>query len=218
MRVLLVEDEADLAKAVWQALDEDGYSVDLARDGETALFQAKSGHYDAVLLDLMLPRRDGWSVLRELREAQIKTPVLVLTARDTLSDKVRGLDAGADDYLTKPFDIEELLARLRALIRRAAGQPSPSLEFGDVVVDTVAGVVRKGGKTMDLTAKEYALFELLARNRGKLVSRTMIYDHIYAGDDETLSNVLDVYVSNLRKKLGKDFITTRRGQGYILDV
>ena len=114
MRVLLVEDEVDLARAVWQALEEDGYSVDLARDGETALFQAKSGHYDAVLLDLMLPRRDGWSILRELREAQIKTPVLVLTARDTLADKVRGLDAGADDYLTKPFDIEELLARLRA--------------------------------------------------------------------------------------------------------
>ncbi len=218
MKVLVVEDEADLARALGQALEEDGYSVDVARDGVTALYHARGGSYDAVVLDLMLPQRDGWSVLRDLREEGSKTPVLILTARDSVTDKVRGLDEGADDYLTKPFEIEELLARLRALIRRAAGQPTPTLRLADVEIDTAAGVVRKGGEPVDLTAKEYALFELLARNRGRLVSRSMIYEHIYAEDDETFSNVLDVYVSNLRKKLGKDFITTRRGQGYIVDV
>ncbi|WP_422929569.1 response regulator transcription factor [Singulisphaera sp. PoT] len=218
MKVLIVEDEVDLGRGLWLALEEDGYSVDLVRDGETALHQARNGSYDAMVLDLMLPRLDGWSVLRNLREDEAKTPVLMLTARDSVADRVRGLDEGADDYLTKPFEIEELLARLRALIRRAAGQPTPRLRLGDVVVDTVAGIVRKNGQAVDLTAKEYALVEFLARNRGKLMSRSTIYEHIYADDDETLSNVLDVYVSNLRRKLGKEFITTRRGQGYIVDV
>lgn len=218
MKVLVVEDEVDLARALYQALEEDGYSVDVARDGEAGLCQARSGTYDALVLDLTLPRKDGVSVLHDLRQGGSTTPVLVLTARDSLADKVRGLDEGADDYLTKPFEFEELLARLRSLIRRAAGQPTPLLHLGPVAIDTVAGVVRKEGATVDLTPKEYALIELLARNRGKLVSRTMIYEHIYAEDDDSLSNVLDVYISNLRKKLGKELITTRRGLGYMVDV
>src|SRR5262249_30680452 len=152
--------------------EEDGYAVDIARDGVTALHQARGGSYDAIVLDLMLPERDGWSVLHELRQSGGKTPVLILTARDGVADKVRGLDEGADDYLTKPFVIDELLARLRALIRRAAGQPSPILRLADLEIDTAAGVVRKAGEPVDLTAKEYALCELLARNRGRLVSRS----------------------------------------------
>jgi two-component system OmpR family response regulator len=218
MRVLVVEDEFDLARALRQALEEDGYSVDGARDGENALHMAKHCDFDAIVLDLMLPKRDGLGVLGELRAAGRKTPVLILTARDTVGDKVRGLDTGADDYLTKPFEIEELLARVRALIRRAAGQSSPVFKLGDVEVDTVAGVIRKEGQVVEMTAKEYALVELLTRYCGKLVTRPMIYEHIYDEDDETLSNVVDVYISNLRRKLGKDFITTRRGQGYIIDV
>jgi two-component system OmpR family response regulator len=216
--LLVVEDEADLARALRQALEEDGYSVDVERDGRGALFVATQYDYDAIVLDLMIPKLDGWGVLRSLRDGGKATPVLILTARDTVADKVRGLDSGADDYLTKPFVIEELLARVRALIRRATGQPSPILGLGDVEIDTVCGVVRKGGEIVDVTAKEYALVELLARNCGKLVTRSMIYEHIYDEDDDTLSNVVDVYISNLRKKLGKDFITTRRGQGYIIDV
>lgn len=218
MRVLVVEDEADLARALRQVLEEEGYSVDVARDGESASHDARGTRYDAIVLDLMLPRRDGWAVLGELRSEGSVTPVLILTARDELADKVRGLDAGADDYLTKPFELDEFLARVRALIRRAAGQPTPVLKLGDVEVDTVARAVRRAGRAVEVTAKEYALLELLVRNRGGLVSRAAIYDHIYDEDDDTLSNVVDVYVSNLRRKLGRDFITTRRGQGYIVDV
>jgi two-component system, OmpR family, response regulator len=217
MRVLVVEDEADLARALRQALEEDGYAVDVARDGQSAFVAAKGCDFDAIVLDLMIPRLDGWGVLRKLRAEGRAMPVLILTARDTVADKIRGLDEGADDYLTKPFDIEELLARVRALIRRAAGQSSPVLRFGDVEIDTAAGIVRKGGQLVEVTAKEYALVELLAHHCGKLVTRSMIYEHIYDEDDETLSNVVDVYISNLRKKLGKDFITTRRGQGYLID-
>lgn len=218
MRVLIVEDEADLARALRQVLEEEGYSVDVARDGESASHDARRIRYDAIVLDLMLPKRDGWAVLGELRSEGSVTPVLILTARDEVADKVRGLDAGADDYLTKPFEIDEFLARVRALIRRAAGQPGPLLKLGDVEVDTVARVVRRAGRPVEFTAKEYALLELLVRNRGGLVSRAAIYDHIYDEDDDTFSNVVDVYVSNLRRKLGRDFITTRRGQGYIVDV
>ena len=214
MRVLIVEDEADLSRALRQVLEEEGYSVDVAGDGESASHDASGTKYDAIVLDIMLPKRDGWAVLADLRSGGSVTPVLILTARDELADKVRGLDAGADDYLAKPFEIDEFLARVRALIRRASGQPSPMLKLGDVEVGTLARSVRRAGRPVEVTAKEYALLELLVRNRGGLVSRATIYDE----DDDTLSNVVDVYVSNLRKKLGKDFITTRRGQGYIVDV
>ena len=215
MRLLVVEDEVDIARAVKQALVEEGFSVDVAHDGESGLFNAESWDYDAIVLDLMLPRLDGWGVLKKLR-AKKKTPVLILTARDATVDKVKGLNTGADDYLTKPFELDELIARVRALIRRAAAQPSPLVRVGDVEIDTAARVVRKSEKGVELTAKEYALVELLALNRGRLVTRTTIYEKIYDENDDTLSNVVDVYVSNIRRKLGHDFVETRRGQGYIV--
>ena len=214
MRLLVVEDEADLGRVVRQAFQEEGFAVDLAADGESGLFNAESWDYDAIVLDLMLPRLDGWGVLKRLR-AKKKTPVLILTARDAVVDRVKGLDTGADDYLTKPFELSELIARVRALIRRSAGKPSPLLRLGAVEINTASRTVKRGGRPVELSPKEYALAELLALHRGELVTRTMIYDHIYDENDGTLSNVVDVYISNLRKKLGKDFIETRRGQGYI---
>jgi len=217
MRVLVVEDEVDLARAVKQSLEEDGFSVDVAHDGESGLYSATSLDYDAIVLDLMLPRLDGRDVLKKLR-AKKRTPVLILTARDSVADKVGGLNSGADDYLTKPFELAELLARVRALIRRGAEKPAPVIKLGDIEVNTAARSVRKAGKAVELTAKEYALVELLALHKGELVTRTMIYDHIYNEEDDSLSNVVDVYVSNLRRKLGRDFVETRRGQGYIVGV
>jgi len=216
MRVLVVEDEPDLLLVLAQSLREDGYAVDTAEDGREGFLKAKGGTYDALVLDLMLPRMDGWTVLKELRRAGQAVPVLVLTARDALSDRVRGLDSGADDYLAKPFELAELLARLRALIRRCAGKPSSIVEVGDVVIDTASKTITKAGQAVALTAREYALVEFLAIHRGELVSRSMIYDHLFDDDDDSLSNLVDVHVSNVRKKLGRDFLATRRGQGYIL--
>src|SRR3954447_9835448 len=213
MRILVVEDEADLLDAVAQSLREAGYAVDEASDGRTALFKAAGAEYDAIVLDLMLPGMNGWDLLRELRKTKA-TPVLILSARDTLPDRVKGLDAGADDYLTKPFELPELQARLRALIRRSAGQATAAIEVGDVTIDTAARTVYQAGKPVSLTPREYALVELLALHKGKLVTRTMIYDHLFDEEDDTLSNLVDVHVANVRKKLGKDFITTRRGEGY----
>jgi two-component system OmpR family response regulator len=217
MRVLIVEDEEELAETVRRALVEDGFSVDVATDGESGLFNAQSWTYDAIVLDLMLPRLGGMEVLKKVR-ARSTTPVLILTARDGVDDKVKGLNSGADDYLTKPFQLTELIARVRALVRRSAGKPSPVLKVGDLEIDTVARVIRRKGKPVELTPKEFALAEFMALHKGELVTRTMIYDHLYDETDDTLSNVLDVYVSNLRRKLGKDFIETRRHQGYILGV
>jgi two-component system, OmpR family, response regulator len=217
MRVLVVEDEPDLRRVVVQALREEGYAVDEAADGEEGLYKASSWDYDALVLDLMLPRLDGWGVLRQLRQKR-KTPVLVLTARDSVRDRVKGLDCGADDYLVKPFDLIELQARLRALIRRAAGNADATIAIGEIVVDTAARVVKRSGKLVDLTAREYSLVELLAQHRGQLITRSMIYEHLFDENDDTLSNLVDVHVSNVRKKLGKDFITTRRGQGYLIDA
>ena len=215
MKVLLVEDEEDLLQVISTALRESGFSVDLAADGAEGLAKAKSEDYDAIVLDLMLPRMDGWTVLTELRKSKT-TPVLLLTARDAVADRVEGLNRGADDYLTKPFDLEELIARLRALIRRSAGSPAPVIHLGSVEIDTAARTVTRDAQPVELSAKEYALLELLALHRGRLVTRTMIYEHIYGEEDDTLSNVVDVYVSNLRRKLGSELIETRRGQGYII--
>ena len=217
MRVLIVEDEVDLARALRDALEGAGYAVDEAHDGEIGLYNARTVDYDLIILDLMLPRIDGWEVLNRLREEK-KTPVLILTARDAVVDRVRGLDTGADDYLVKPFELTELLARVRALIRRGAGVASPYVELGDIRINTVAREVTRGKKAVALTPKEYALLELLALHRGELVSRTMIYDHIYDEGDDSLSNVVDVHVHNLRRKLGTDLIETRRGEGYIVRV
>jgi len=213
MRVLVIEDEPDLLEALGQALRESGYAVDEASDGRNGLFKAAGTDYDAIVLDLMLPGMSGWDLLRELRKSKT-TPVLILTARDTLPDRVRGLDAGGDDYLTKPFELPELLARLRALIRRGAGQAAATIEIGDVTVNTAERTVRKSGQVVPLTPTEYALVELLALHRGKLVTRTMIYEHLFDEDSDTLSNLVDVHVANVRKKLGKEFIITRRGEGY----
>jgi len=216
MRVLAVEDEPDLLGSLTKALREDGYAVDGAPDGEEGLYKAESYDYDAIVLDIMLPRLDGWELLRRLRKTK-KTPVLMLTARDAVRDRVRGLDTGADDYLVKPFELPELLARLRALIRRSARQAQARLEIGDVVIDTAARTVSRHDAAIALTAREYALVEFLALHRGKVVTRTMLYEHLFDESDDTLSNLLDVHVSNIRKKLGHDFITTRRGHGYCIE-
>ncbi len=213
MRLLVVEDEPDLLTGVVRALRTDGYSVDTAIDGQDGLFKAESVDYDAIVLDLMLPKLDGWEVLARLRRTK-HTPVLILTARDRTSDRVRGLDTGADDYLVKPFDVRELLARLRALIRRGAGQSSSALELGEVRLDLAARTVTRGGEAVQLTGREYVVLEYLALHRGGVVTRTDLYDHVFDENDNTLSNLIDVHVFNLRKKLGQDFIVTLRGQGY----
>jgi two-component system, OmpR family, response regulator len=217
VRLLIVEDERDLLWALEKTFREEGYAVDTASDGEDGLFKASSWEYDAIVLDLMLPKLDGVELLKRLR--QIKTtPVLILTARDTLPDRVNGLDTGADDYLVKPFERLELLARIRALVRRSAGHAVSVLEIDDVKIDMASRTVAKQGEVVNLTAREYALLEFLALHRGKVVTRTMLYDHLFDENEDSLSNLLDVHISNLRKKLGADFIVTRRGQGYLIDV
>lgn len=216
MRVLVVEDEPDLQNLLARALRGQGYAVDTAVDGEQGLYKAQIWDYDAIVLDWMLPKRDGISLLKELRRKK-KTPVLLLTAKDATDDRVAGLDSGADDYLVKPFEIKELLARLRAIIRRSSGLTSNIIEIGDIQIDTGAQTVSQHGKPITLTAREYALVELLALRRGKLVTRQVLYDHLFDENDDTLSNLIEVHVSNIRKKLGKDFISTRRGAGYMLD-
>lgn len=216
MRILVVEDEPDLLQGLAQALREEGYAVDGTDDGEEGLFKAINSDYDAVVLDVQLPGLTGWEVLAQLRQAR-RTPVLMLTARDTVRDRIRGLDGGADDYLTKPFDLEELLARLRALIRRNSGQASSRIEIGGVLIDTTTRQVYRGGEPIGLTAREYAVVEFLALRRGTLITRTMLYEHLLDEQESTLSNVFDVHISNIRKKLGTDFISTRRGHGYCIE-
>lgn len=216
MRVLVIEDDQDLQRVIGKTFREANFSADSASDGITGLRMAMEGEYDAIVLDLMLPGLDGSAVLTKLRAEQRKTPVLVLTAKDAIQDRINGLNNGADDYLTKPFSLEELVARVRALIRRSAGQPSPVINLGDVEIDTAGASVRRKGESIPLAGKEYALLELLIINRGKLVTRSMIYDHIYGAQDDSFSNVVDVYVSNLRRKLGPDLIQTLRGRGYTI--
>jgi two-component system OmpR family response regulator len=216
MRLLIVEDEPDLLSSLSQALREEGYAVDIAADGVEGLYKAESWEYDAVVLDVMLPGLDGWGVLQKLRKKK-KTPVLMLTARDQSRDRVRGLDNGADDYLIKPFDLPELLARLRALIRRSTGLTRNVVEIGSIAIDTASRHVSVAGQPVTLTAREYALVEFLALHRGEVITRTRLYEHLFDEDDSTLSNLLDVHVSNVRKKLGAEFITTRRGHGYCIE-
>ncbi len=216
MRVLIVEDEPRLLRSLSKALREEGYAVDTAAAGDDGLYKAESYDYDAVVLDVMLPRLDGWEVLERLRK-QRQTPVLMLTARDTTKDRVRGLDTGADDYLVKPFDLLELLARLRALIRRSAGQARPHIELGTVLIDTRARSVTRAGKSVALTAREYTILEYLALHRGETVSRTTLHEHLSDESDDTLSNLVDVHVFSIRKKLGHDLIKTRRGYGYYIE-
>lgn len=217
MRLLLVEDEPELLRSLAKALREEGYAVDTAEDGEDGLYKASTTGYDAIVLDGMLPRMDGWEVLRQLRQTR-QTPVLMLTARDRTADRVRGLDTGADDYVVKPFDLRELFARLRAIIRRSAQQAMPAIKIGAVEINMASRTITLAGEVVTLTAREYSLVEYLALHRGELVTRTTLYEHLFDENDSSLSNLLDVHVSNVRKKLGYDFITTRRGHGYCIEA
>jgi len=220
MRVLLVEDYAPLCKAVAQGLQEAGFAVDVAADGEEGLWYARSSDHDVIVLDLMLPRMDGLTILKTLRREGRAAEVLILTARDALEDRVAGLNAGADDYLVKPFAFDELLARVRALVRRRYEAKSPVIRVGDLEIDTGGKAVQRCGESVELTAREYALLEYLAVRAGQLVTRTDIWEHVYDFSSDAQSNVVDVYIGYLRKKIERPgqvrLIHTRRGQGYVL--
>ena len=218
MRVLIVEDEPTLQRQLRGALEGAGYAVDTASDGEDGHYLGSTESYDAVILDLGLPEIDGLTVLDRWRKEGRATPVLVLTARDSWSDKVAGLDAGADDYLAKPFKTEELVARLRALIRRSTGNASSELATGDVRLDTRSGRVTLKGEPVKLTAQEFKLLSYLMHNRGKMVSRTELIEHIYDQDFDRDSNTIEVFITRIRKKLGADIINTTRGLGYSLEA
>jgi two-component system OmpR family response regulator len=216
MRVLVVEDEADLARQLCEGLGEAGYVVDIAHDGEEGHFLGDTEPYDAVVLDLGLPKIDGLSVLERWREAGRDMPVLILTARDRWREKVAGIDAGADDYVSKPFHMEEVLARIRALVRRAAGHASNELVCGSVTVDTSAARVAVDGRPVSLTALEYRLLAYLMHHQDRVVSRTELTEHLYDQSFDRDSNTIEVFVGRLRKKLGVDVVETVRGLGYRL--
>lgn len=214
MRVLVVEDDPALGRQLVERLQAEGYAVDRARDGEEGQFLGETEPYDAVVLDLGLPKVDGLSVLRAWRKATIATPVIILTARGAWTEKVQGIDAGADDYLAKPFSMEELLARIRALIRRTKGHASAEIACGGVVLDTRSGRVAVDGRPVDLTGHEYRVLAYLMHRKGQVVSRTELTEHIYAQDFDRDSNTIEVFVGRLRRKLGVDLIKTVRGLGY----
>ena len=220
MRILLVEDDARVASFIRRGLREEHYTVDIAKDGEGALFLAQTGEYDLLILDLMLPKRGGLDVLRTLRKERSAVPVLILTDRDDLADKVEGLDAGADDYLTKPFRFDELLARVRALLRRRGDLVPTVLRAGDLELDALHHRVTRGGKPLDLTNREYALLEFLLRHANQVVSRTMLAEHVWEHDFDPLSNVIDVHIARLRRKIDEEcslkLLHTIRGSGYVL--
>ncbi|HET8525703.1 MAG TPA: response regulator transcription factor [Actinomycetota bacterium] len=221
MRVLVVEDELKMAGLLKRALEEEGYAVDVAGRGEDALWFGTENPYDAIVLDVMLPDLDGFEVSRRLREAGRWSPVLMLTARDAVADRVAGLDAGADDYLTKPFSFAELLARLRALVRRGAAERPPVLRVGDLSLDPARRTVTRDGTSIDLTAREFALLEYLMRRAGEVLTRTQLIEHVWDFAYDGDSNVVDVYIRYLRNKVdrpfGRDSIRTVRGAGYRLD-
>lgn len=218
MRILVVEDDGLLGDAIEAGLAQRGFAVDWVRDGVLAaqiMTGADAGDYAAVVLDLGLPRRDGLSILKELRQRGSGLPVLILTARDRVEDRIGGLDQGADDYLLKPFDMGELAARLRALIRRADGQAAPIVEAGDIRLDPAARSVTVGGDAVELAAKEFSLLEALMLNKGRVLSRPQLEQQLYSWNDETGSNTVEVYIHHLRRKLGRDCIVTIRGVGYM---
>jgi len=220
VRILLVEDEPNAAMMLAKGLREEAYAVDVAADGERALDQAYVNDYDLIILDVMLPRKDGFEVCRELRAAGYAMPVLMLTARDAVEDKVEGLDSGADDYLSKPFEFEELLARVRALLRRKPALYRDVLVVADLSVDTLARRVSRGGRELDLTAKEFALLEYLVRRAGEVVGRADISEHVWDQSYDPFSKVIEVFIQRLRRKIDEGhavkLIRTRRGEGYVL--
>jgi two-component system OmpR family response regulator len=213
MRLLIVEDEPDMLDTLAEAMRGDGYAVDEAADGDDGLFKALEIDYDLIICDVMMPVHDGFELLRRLRQVK-KTPVLMLTARSKVQDRIQGLDTGADDYLAKPVDLNELAARVRALIRRAHGNATPVITIGEVEIDTAAQTVKVSGQPVPLRGREYALLEYCVQHRGKIITRTQLYEHLHDENDTPISNLVDVHVFNLRKKLGQDFIVTHRGRGY----
>lgn len=221
MRILLVEDNERLARTIAKGLREQSFAVDDAADGETALYEAEINDYDLIVLDVMIPAPDGFEVCRRLRERRIQTPILMLTARDATEDKITGLDTGADDYLTKPFEFGELLARIRALLRRRVAVVSTKIEVADLQIDTNSRRVWRGGREISFTTKEYALLEFMAREKGKVLGRAEIAEHCWDENFEAFSNTIDVYIKRLRVKIDDGsaikLIHTRRGAGYILD-
>ena len=220
MHILVIEDEAKVASFIRRGLEAEGYSVDTAPDGEVGLTQAFDHEYDLVVLDVMLPRRDGLSILQEMRKHKLRVPVLMLTARDTVADKVTGLDRGADDYLTKPFAFEELLARIRVLLRRGSSLSLSTLSVADLELDLVSREVTRAETRIELTAKEFSLLEFFLRHPGRVLSRALIAQHVWGVDFDTFTNVIDVYVNYLRKKIDAGFPTklihTVRGMGYVI--
>jgi two-component system copper resistance phosphate regulon response regulator CusR len=220
MRILLVEDDPRITRFVAQALREQAYAVDAAADGDDALYKVSVNDYDAVILDVLIPGRDGFEVCRELRAQGSVVPVIMLTARDAVPDRVAGLDSGADDYLTKPFEVAELLARLRALLRRGRAVRPALVNVADLRIDTRAHAVTRAGRRIELTAKEYALLEYLARERGRVLTRAEIAEHVWDENFDPLSNLIDVNINRLRRKVDDGFsvhlIHTRRGEGYML--
>lgn len=213
MRLLIVEDEPDMLDTLAEAMRGEGYAVDEAADGDDGLYKALEIDYDLIICDVMMPVHDGFELLRRLRQVK-KTPVLMLTARSKVQDRIQGLDTGADDYLAKPVDLNELAARVRALIRRAHGNARPVIAIGDVEIDTSAQTVKVAGQPVPLRGREYALLEFCVQHRGKIITRTQLYEHLHDENDTPMSNLVDVHVFNLRKKLGQDFIVTHRGRGY----
>ena len=216
MRILVIEDENDLRLGLLRTLREEGYAADGAADGADGLHKAVEWDYDAILLDYQLPVMDGREVLRRLRHLK-RTPVIMLTAHNGVDDRITGLDLGADDYVAKPFEEKELLARLRSVIRRNRREPGAFITLGDITVDTVSRRVLKGGAETPLTAREYSVLEYLAHRRGALVTRAELYEHLFDENDDSMSNLLEVHVCNLRRKLHADLIKTRRGLGYIIE-
>ena len=223
MRILVVEDDKKIASFIVKGLTEAGFAVDHAYDGEKALHLALTSPYDAAVMDIMLPKLDGLSVIEQMRQAKIHTPVLILSAKRSIDDRVKGLQTGGDDYLTKPFSFVELLARVQALIRRAGHEAEPSrLTAGELSLDLLTREVKRGESKLDLQPREFALLEYLMRNAGKVVSKTMIIEHVWGYDFDPMTNVVDVLVSRLRNKLDRDFdpklIQTYRGVGYALKL
>lgn len=220
MRILIIEDEKDLAEILKKGLEEKGFTVELSLDGEEGLYMAETFPFDAILLDIMLPEIDGLTILKTLRAKGVDVPVLMITARGEVEDRIKGLDTGADDYISKPFEFSELLARLKAVIRRSKGKPSSIITIDDLVIDINSRTVKRAGREIRLSAREYNLLEYLALNEGRVISRTELIEHVYDAEFDLDSNIIDVYINYLRNKIDRGFsrqlIHTIRGAGYML--